>query len=1613
MLFSRSHAEAAELPRSAATPHTKILRMGKVCAAGLLIAALGVLSACTSGSSGLPPGLQIPSTGSLTLITTSLPDAVAGRTYTVYVVFSGGTAPYGCSASGLPASLMIGATSTTVPAGATNNLGAAACLISGTPAAAGANSVSLTITDSGSPQQHLNLTGVALNVRPELAFTAANFPMGVGGRTYGAGGPSAAAPNMAPVATTNLATPAGNAPLTSCTLSGAFVSSNPGVTASPALAGNAMGCPVMTSMGMTLSAVAVQTTSAVVFTAMDTPIVDPFTGLTAVPAGMVSNTTQMAPVAYSVTVNPALTLAVDAASAAVNPAPNGVHGRTYGNTGAGFKDLAFDAAQGLPPYVFGAVSSIGSPGTGVPAAVTCSMTSATKEECTSGAAAVTASAGAYTFSISLNDTANSAVPSASTSGTQPAAIPGSITIRNSLAVSLPSPNPVTPAVNGRPYGTPAGSQDLIYTVAAGEGLPTVSIMGAGFPGPITCPTQMNAADSTLTLTCNSSNNPVIGATATGTITVTDAANATTPAATAASDPSSQRMDQITVNAALTLAIDVNSAAVNPAPAAVMGRSYGNTAAGFKDLAFDASGGLPAYTFGLPATINAPGTGVPTAVACTATSGTKAECTSGASTVTAAIGAYSFSITLNDTANATTPNASTSGTQPAAIPGSITVNSPLALSLDATSVDPPPFGVVNRTYGNTGAGFKALIYDASGGIPSGAGYTFTLPATVNNPTADGVPTPVACTANGANTIVTCTGGAAAVTAASGNYPFQITANDTASTTTPNGATSGTTAMVSKTITIRKQLAISLPSPNPVSDAVAGRPYGTPAGSQDLTYMVLTGEGLPTVTITGAGFPTTITCPMQMNAADSTLTLHCNSGGAGTQVTGTTSTGTITVTDTANATTPAATTGTDPNSQRMDQITVDPELTIGNTFLENGTVGEPYSAIFYSNGGGIPFGASPVYHWSTTAGGLAGVAFVNPAPAHPDDLTQARGYYVGTPTTANTPGTPTVTTTFTVMDTSNPTTPSCSTAATCPTFTTTNKVLPEDGFVATYASGAAEQGDTVVSFDSNAFSASHFISLNTDAGFDANPVAARVSPDGEWVYVPKQGNTHDVSVVDSVKTVNGCSPAASCASNDLAVKSIVVFNTGTFNPSSIDIAPQRFFATPFACGTQPCSVQRNFRYDAWLSDPTDGNQPNATVEPIPDAENPGLVTTPLSGTGSVTVPDANNIALSTDGSLAFVSLNYLPSDTACGAPPCNTLSVLNLPATPISSAATVATTLNTFGLRAGAVTADPRGNNVYTATRSNDGTHTYITVTTASAAPSFVTYIPATAGPANTVDVCSNNGVPEGLVVSPDGNRLFIACLDTTNSPQTDNVVDVWDVSPSGTFATPAATISLPVSVDSSTAPHPANAENGCETPVDIKARLTKDGTTSAFGTRLFVSCQDSDTVVPVDFNTATDAFAVRSVISTDSTPIANAANPPYVNACGNGGSCPQLLDLMVNPPLHFTTGGYAPASPFALPAATSGNAYDTFVVASGGTVVDSTGGVTRTWSNPDGVLASDPNCAGLTLNTNTGEIFGTANGTSGTTCGGANGFIIRVTDASATMTTPAGQFVERAFTIHVN
>jgi hypothetical protein len=661
-----------------------------------------------------------------------------------------------------------------------------------------------------------------------------------------------------------------------------------------------------------------------------------------------------------------------------------------------------------------------------------------------------------------------------------------------------------------------------------------------------------------------------------------------------------------------------------------------------------------------------------------------------------------------------------------------------------------------------------------------------------------------------------------------------------------------------------------------------------------------------------------------------------------------------------------------------------------------------------------------------------------------------------------------------------------------------VFNSDGFVATLASGGTDQGDTLFAFATSSPFASPF-DLTLDANGD--PYAARVTPDGNWVYVTEYG-AHQVAVVGT--------------SAQTKTTSITASNTGTSNPEGLAITPQTFSVT-------------GPTYNAWLAEPTNNNQTGAQVESIHGAQSPGgltdqistfalnaagsgylvgdtltvvqtgasggqvqvssvgaggavtgltllaggsgyvvangvattlgtgtgcsinILSTSLPTAGAVTVPYVNNIETSVDGRRAFVTLATPPGPTNF-----RVLNITTAPAT-VVSAGNLSLSADggaSISLRTGQVAVDPRGHVAYvtqavapteqiatvavnaegtgyvvgdiltvvqsgasggrlqvsavtaggavsglTVVRgganysvtnglaTTGGTGTGCTINILTVAPgTFVniavvstdttgdSYFQMNTIPGNGEGVCNGSGSTGGITASPDATRLFVNC-------SADNTVHVFNIS-NGNPSDPIAEVAgSPIAL-----PTPVSTITGCNDPVDVKAELT----TAASGTRLFVSCQNSDTVVPIDYNTSTDASSISStVISTD--PAQVVTSPP----CGNGGSCPQLLDLMPNPPLHITTGGYAPTLPFALPGATQESPYTSYVVAQGGTVPRT---FTETTATPVLGLTTGA-CAGLSLSAN-GLISGTP-----TTSGPCGPFTIRVTDAS----TP-GQFVERVFTI---
>src|SRR5208282_5721414 len=89
----------------------------------------------TAGSMpGRIASIPIPDAG-LGLATRALPNAIAARTYNVYAVIRGGSAPYTCAATGLPGTLTVGPNAVAVPSGPL--AGRQACQISGTAPGAG------------------------------------------------------------------------------------------------------------------------------------------------------------------------------------------------------------------------------------------------------------------------------------------------------------------------------------------------------------------------------------------------------------------------------------------------------------------------------------------------------------------------------------------------------------------------------------------------------------------------------------------------------------------------------------------------------------------------------------------------------------------------------------------------------------------------------------------------------------------------------------------------------------------------------------------------------------------------------------------------------------------------------------------------------------------------------------------------------------------------------------------------------------------------------------------------------------------------------------------------------------------------------------------------------------------------------------------------------------------------------------------------------------------------------------------------------------------------------------------------------------------------------------
>lgn len=891
----------------------------------------------------------------ISTVANTLLDAVTGRAgYSLTFTNTGGQTTFSWSSTGLGAGACSGMSLS------------AAGVFSGTPTTAGTCNFSASVTDTATTSTAAGTTtgSFTLTVRPEFTVTQASFADGVESRTYGN------APQIQPVTTDVLAVAGGsdfgqaengNGPLTACAVTSVVVSS--GAPGTPLTTANFTALVDATANQCRLQSVgAFPAGSAAVYRVDVSATDNPIAGV-GVPAGTRSTSLLL-------TVQPALTLTLNP-----DPLPDAVSGRNYG-VGAGCSGGAclaptYTASGGIGAYTFGG-------GGTYPAGFVCTA-AATTFTCT--ATPVTAGAGAVATAVTVSDAGNTAVPSGN------AAVNRNITVQAALT-SAPNPavNPPPAAVQGRTYGGP-GFTPLTYTAAGGLGgftfaaITPIPLPGTGVPINVAC----TPAAAVLTCSSGAANVTAAPGAYNFSVDVSDTANASV-----ASGSAPTIAQTINVNAPLSLA--VNQA--DPLNTAVRLRSYGVGAtcgllnsSPCQDVNYTASGGLGGYAF-TPA-------GYPAGFVCTP-AGNILSCT--AASVTDVAGPYTPSVTLNDTANATTPSGSGSATTFVAN-NSLTVVAELSFGINLTAAGPPasfttgglfgnnpvtvPDGVDLRSYGPSAFdGTKSpLEYTVAGGLaPYGFAPNGVFPSTTagagvfcNGSILSG-PTQIGIRCDTTNGGVVPTGVFPAGTsgAPGPNYVYDFTANDTANNSVPRVSIN-----INTTLVVRPALAQTLNPASPFPTGVNNRRYGSGAGCSGgacvpITYTVTVGTGLAPYAFTntggflgapGAGYPTGFAC----TAAGNVFT--CS---AAVAVTGTSGTYTpsVNINDTGNATTPS--------NQAVSPLDVAGSLTVVDDIAINtpafgdGTVSRAF-------GTGTGVGPQPPNVDLTVTGGLTGKACTGPTPA----------------------------------------------------------------------------------------------------------------------------------------------------------------------------------------------------------------------------------------------------------------------------------------------------------------------------------------------------------------------------------------------------------------------------------------------------------------------------------------------------------------------------------------------------------------------------------------------------------------------------------------------------------
>src|SRR5579885_1997874 len=939
----------------------------------LLSAAVGMMS-CGMGTTELPSATQPGGPGFLSITTPQLVDGVKGLSYIATINTSGG--------SGVITSCII--ISGSLPPGfAAPSPRGSECILSsnGEPITqAGQFTFTLQAGDSSTPQR-TDRRLYSLTIRNPFTVHPYSMPDGIMGRSY----------TRTFLVTTDLvnnhgisqmgSSQAGNGPITACSISdlpAAFTAAGGAATCAPDTTGVNMLVTMKAPAGNLLPGI--YTFSLRV---TDSPLYATNQPFPVVPSGTET---------FTNTLTVRNEFAITQASLA-----DGVAGRTFG-----VAPLSQPAQTSLPAVVPSSNSGqSGEAGNGP--LTNCSLAVApvnpglsvlvdpgNRSRCLLTSTSPVTASGTYSVTISATDSpitdpaspAQIVVPQNTVTKTLTWVVNPPLAFSLNFDSPAGQPGQAPDAVENRTYGAPARSS---LVVTATNGLSTTTglsiTVGGMLPAGVTCATPTpnpQPPAPTATLTCSSNGQPVgspPGSTS-FTVTVSDPGNPATPGGLTSTDVNGHTSHIIRVDAPLALAVNLP----DPLPVAIQNRGYGIQP--FSPILYTATGGLGGYYFSTPGTSTTPAAAFPQGFACTQGTGSAVNtyaCSASQITATPSSVPYGpVPVTVDDTANATTPDGVSSGTT-ATQTRTLVVNPQLTITPNSAGNQPPP-AVQNRSYGNAAAGFTPLTYTITGGVPP---YTFSLPPTVAKPLSPGpqtpnggVPTPIACTAPPPPqpqppllpVQVTCSSGTGVLTAEPGPYGFQFTVSDSGSAEAPAGSSS-----FANTITVNKPLALTPDSSlvDPPPPGVQGRAYGDPSqGLKPLIYDASGGNPPYVYTLPPAtSLPLPNGVPVGIVCSNSSTAITCSTTGKGTVSAWSGAYSfSFTLNDTASATTPSA---QQSNTEYVlnKTLTIEPalELTAPATSLAPAVSGRTYGV---GNNCGTN-GASPCQPIQyTVTGGLGG-------------------------------------------------------------------------------------------------------------------------------------------------------------------------------------------------------------------------------------------------------------------------------------------------------------------------------------------------------------------------------------------------------------------------------------------------------------------------------------------------------------------------------------------------------------------------------------------------------------------------------------------------------------------